>query len=87
MFTVDVKQQSNNNNKNLAVACDVFNGVSFCCPFSHVLNEIWDLTGSFSEGFPTYFSKNFFKIFIANTMNCFLIQRQIKVNTQAMFRN
>ena len=43
----------------LAVAGDVFYGVFLCCPFSplDVLNEIWDLIESFSEGFPTYSTK------------------------------
>ena len=42
----------------LAVACDVFMDVSLCCPFTprDVLDKIWDLIGSVSEGFPTYFS-------------------------------
>ena len=41
----------------LAVACDVLDGVFLCCPFSprDVLDEIWDLIESVSEGFPTYF--------------------------------
>ena len=36
---------------------DVFIDVSFCCPFfpRAVLDEIWDLIGSVSEGFPAYF--------------------------------
>ena len=40
----------------LAVAGDVFDGVFLCCPFSprDVLDEIWDLNESVSEGFPTY---------------------------------
>ena len=40
----------------LAVAGDVFDGVSLCCPFSprDVSDEIWDLIESVSEGFPTY---------------------------------
>ena len=40
----------------LAVAGDVFDGVFLCCPFSprDILDEIWDLIGSVSEGFPTY---------------------------------
>ena len=25
-----------------------------CCPFSHVLDEIWDLIESVSESFPTF---------------------------------
>ena len=36
----------------LAVACDVFIGVSLCCPFSHEMS--WMGSGV-SEGFPTYF--------------------------------
>ena len=41
----------------LAVACDVFLYVSLCCPFfpRDVLDRIWDLIGSVSEGFPTYY--------------------------------
>ena len=41
----------------LAVAGDVFDGVFLCCPFFQrdVLDEIWDLIESVSEGFPTYF--------------------------------
>ena len=40
----------------LAVAGGVYDGVFLCCPFSHeiVLDEIWDLIESDSEGFPTY---------------------------------
>ena len=41
----------------LAVACDVFNDISVCCLFftrCHVLDKIWDLIGSVSDGFPTY---------------------------------
>ena len=40
----------------LAVAGDVFGGVFLCCPFfpRDVLDEIWDLVESVSEGFPTY---------------------------------
>ena len=39
----------------LAVAFDVCGGVRLCCPFSprDVLDEIWDLIESVSEGFPT----------------------------------
>ena len=37
-----------------AVAGDVFDGVDLCCPFPRdVLDEIWDLIESVSEGFPT----------------------------------
>ena len=45
----------------LAVACDVFIDVSLCCSFSprDVLDKIWDLIGSVSEVFPTYFFNNF----------------------------
>ena len=34
---------------------------SVCCPFAlrDVLNENWDLIGSVSEGFPSYFSSSF----------------------------
>ena len=41
----------------LAVPGDVFDGVFLCCPFFQcdVLDEIWDLIESVSEGFPTYF--------------------------------
>ena len=41
----------------LAVACHVFIDVSLCCPFSprDVLDGIFDLIGSVSDGFPTYF--------------------------------
>ena len=40
----------------LAVADDVFDGVFLCFYFSplDVLDEIWDLIESVSEGFPTY---------------------------------
>ena len=40
----------------LAVACDVYDGVFLCCSFSNkdVLDEIWDLIESVSEGFPNY---------------------------------
>ena len=41
----------------LAVAGGVFDGVFLCCPFSHyidVLDEIWDVIESVSEGFLTY---------------------------------
>ena len=38
-----------------AVAGDVFDGVFLCCFFPRdVLDEIWDLTESVSEGFLTY---------------------------------
>ena len=42
----------------LAVACDVYDGVFLCCPFSprDVLDEILNLIESVSEGFPTYSS-------------------------------
>ena len=40
---------------NRAVAGDVFDGVFLCCPFFLrdvlMLDEIWDLTESVSEGF------------------------------------
>ena len=41
------------------VAGGVFDGVLLCCPFSprDVLDEIWDLIESVSEGFPTYSSR------------------------------
>ena len=41
-----------------AVAGDVFDGVFFVLSFFplHVLNEIWDLIESVSEGFLTYFT-------------------------------
>ena len=40
----------------LAVAGGVLYCVFLCCPFSAgVLGGIWDLIGSVSEGFPTYF--------------------------------
>ena len=41
-----------------AVTCDVFIDVYLCCPFPSrdVLDEIWDLNGSVSGSFPTYFS-------------------------------
>ena len=44
----------------LAFAYDVFDGVFLCCPFSprDVLDEIWDLIESVSEGFPTYSERN-----------------------------
>ena len=40
----------------LAVAGGVFDGVFLCCPFFplDVLDEIWDLIQSVSEGFLTY---------------------------------
>ena len=40
----------------MAVAGGVFDGVFLCCPFSplDVLDEIWDLIESVSEGFLTY---------------------------------
>ena len=40
-----------------AVAGDVFYDVFLFCPFfsQDVLDEIWDLIESVSEGFPTYF--------------------------------
>ena len=40
----------------IAVACDVYDGVFLCCPFSprDVLDEIMNLIESVSEGFPTY---------------------------------
>ena len=42
----------------LAVAEDVFNGVFVLSFFPRdVLDEIWDLIESVSEGFPTYFFK------------------------------
>ena len=43
----------------LAVACDVFDCVFLCCPFSQrdVLDEIWDLIEPISEGFPFYSDK------------------------------
>ena len=42
----------------LTVTCDVFDSVFLCCSFSpqDVFNWIWDLSGSVSEGFPTYSS-------------------------------
>ena len=45
------------NAKTLAVAGDVFDGVFFVLSFLQrdVLDEIWDLIESVSEGFPTYF--------------------------------
>ena len=41
----------------LAVAGDVFDGVFLCCPFfpRDVLDSIWGLIESVSEGFTTYF--------------------------------
>ena len=41
----------------LAVAGNVFDGVFLCCPFfpRDVLDEIWDIIESVSEGFSTYF--------------------------------
>ena len=41
-----------------AVACDVYDGVFLCCPFSprDVFDEILNLSESFSEGFSTYSS-------------------------------
>ena len=41
----------------LAVAGGVFDGVFLCCSFfpPDVLDEIWDLMKSVSEGFLTYF--------------------------------
>ena len=40
----------------LAVAGDVFDGVFLCCPFfpRDVLDEIWDIIKSVSEGVPSY---------------------------------
>ena len=42
--------------EHLAVAGGVFNGVFLCCPFFQldVLDEIWDVIESVSEGFLTY---------------------------------
>ena len=42
------------------VAGDDFDGVFLCCLFfpRDVLDEIWDLTESVSEGFPTYSYSN-----------------------------
>ena len=42
----------------LAVAGDAIDGIFLCCLFSprDVLDEIWDLTESVLEGFPTYSS-------------------------------
>ena len=39
-----------------SVAGSVFGGVFLCCPFSplDVLDEIWDVIESVSEGFLTY---------------------------------
>ena len=40
----------------MVVACDAFIDVSVLSCFPRdVLDEIWDLIGSVSEGFPTYF--------------------------------
>ena len=41
----------------LAVVGDVFDGAFLCCLFypRDILDEIWDLIGSVSENFPTYF--------------------------------
>ena len=40
---------------NSGLSGDVFDGVSLSCPFSHeILDAIWDLIESVSEGFPTY---------------------------------
>ena len=46
----------------LAVAGDVFDGVFLCCLFfvRDVLDEIWDLTESVSESFPTFSSVRLF---------------------------
>ena len=40
----------------LAVACDVYDGVFLCCPFSHagVLDKILYLIESVSDGFSSY---------------------------------
>ena len=45
----------------LAAACDVFDGVFLCCPFSHeiILDEILNLIESVSEGFPSYSCRRF----------------------------
>ena len=41
----------------LAVACDIYDGVFLCCPFSRdVLDEILNLIESVPEGFSTYSS-------------------------------
>ena len=51
----------------LAVAYDVFIGVSLCCPFSHEIrmDKIWDLIGSVSQGFPTYFCTKLYENYCA----------------------
>ena len=42
----------------MAVACDDYDGVFLCCPFfpRGVLDEILNLIGPVSEGFPFYSS-------------------------------
>ena len=53
----------------LAVACDVFVSVFLCCPFfpRDVLDVIWDLIESVSEGFLTYSLFNFEVLMLMNT--------------------
>ena len=52
----------------MAVACDVYDGVFLCCPFSHegVLDEILNLIQSVSEGFPSYSYHPFLDSFVIN---------------------
>ena len=51
----------------LAVAGGVFDGVFFVLSFFPlgVLDEIWDLTESVSEGFPTYFALKWLQIIVS----------------------
>ena len=51
------------NSCSLAAAGSVSDGVFLCCPFSplDVLDEIWDVTESVSEGFLTYIKRTISK--------------------------
>ena len=52
LYSSSVKQDVHSR-YTLAVAGDVFDGVFLCCPLG-VMDEIWDLIESVSEGFLTY---------------------------------
>ena len=58
----------------MAIADDIFDGVFLYCPFSprDILDEIWDLIESVSEGFLNYpnCTKIYKARFIANSSSC-----------------
>ena len=76
------------NSCSLAVAGGVFDDVFLCCPFFplDVLDEIWDVIESVSEGFLTYscllgakrFFFNFRKIFPTKEMHSIALILHVK---------